>query len=268
MFQHLLYFMRDWHLDEKLIYKDAAVEQACFIRDDIGLNLLRGVPVFVISTHTSKSCRLPVYYFKMRNGIKIICRGNFYDWKISVETPTKLREGLLPLDLISGGLHETIPTCYLEGFKDEWGYGPYNAANPANKFTIEVHDKYRFYVIMHALKNALPEVEFDESKDNRTVEEISEVIKKLYTQHGNTDVRPTDRFGKDHIINEPMMSGYEILWMSYRQLDDYDFREKEKLDYKDIMNIYEDPVRFAEAILKYPEVHKAFLIEEEFFKEI
>ena len=204
--EHLLYFMRDWELDDKLIYKEAATEQAIFIRDTVCQNLLR-VPAFVVSTHTSKSCTLPVYYFKMQNGIKIICRGNFYDWKISVETPVKLREGLLPLDLITGGTKQKISDCYLEGFKEEWGYGPYNIANPAQKFTIEVHDKYALYVIMHTLKNALPNIEYDETKDNRSVEEIAKAIRDIDDSNGNNDIRETDRLGKDHIISEPMMEG-------------------------------------------------------------
>lgn len=265
--KHLLYFMRDWHLDENLIYKDAAVNQAIFIRDTVCQNLLR-VPAFIVSTHTSKSCTLPVYYFKMLNGIKIICRGNFYDWKISVETPVKLREGLLPLDLITGGTKQKISDCYLEGFKEEWGYGPYNIANPAKKFTIEVSDKYALYVIMHTLKNALPNIDYDETKDNRSVEDIVNVIKDIYDKHGNNDIRETDRFGKEHIIEEPMMRGYEILWKTYYALDGYDNREKHGHTYDDVNHIDRRVEDFAKYILEFPDVHKTFLMEEELYKEI
>ena len=48
-------WMNKWDLDEKLIYKNATVKQAIFVRDDIGMNLLKS-RVFIVSTHTSKFC--------------------------------------------------------------------------------------------------------------------------------------------------------------------------------------------------------------------
>lgn len=115
----MLYFARRWELDEKLIYKKASEKQMRFVRDRICLYLLH-VPCFKVSWHTSKSCLLPVYGFTMRNGIKVICRENFYDWKLSIELPKPLPPNFIPDDILTwNDCGKDIPDCYLEGFKDE-----------------------------------------------------------------------------------------------------------------------------------------------------
>ena len=56
----LIEFMRENELDDNLNYKKAAERQMAFVRDKIGMYLTHS-PIFVLSTHMSKSCLLPVY---------------------------------------------------------------------------------------------------------------------------------------------------------------------------------------------------------------
>ena len=116
----LLHWMRKQEIDDKMLYKNAAIKQECFIRDQICMRLLH-THSFVISTHRSKSIVLPVYAFTMENGIKVICRENFYGWKLSVKLPKdRPCENIIPEDLLEGGYNENASKCYIEGFKDEW----------------------------------------------------------------------------------------------------------------------------------------------------
>ena len=69
----LLHWMRKQEIDDKMIYKNVAIKQECFLRDQICERLLH-THAFVVSTHMSKSIILPVYAFTMENGIKVICR--------------------------------------------------------------------------------------------------------------------------------------------------------------------------------------------------
>ena len=56
----LLHWMRKQEIDDKMIYKNAAIKQECFLRDQICMRLLH-THAFVVSTHMSKSIILPVY---------------------------------------------------------------------------------------------------------------------------------------------------------------------------------------------------------------
>ena len=102
----LLHWMRKQEIDDKMLYKNAAIKQECFIRDQICMRLLH-THSFVISTHRSKSIVLPVYAFTMENGIKVICRENFYGWKLSVKLPKdRPCENIIPEDLLEDGYNE------------------------------------------------------------------------------------------------------------------------------------------------------------------
>ena len=80
----LLEWMRETpDIEDKMNWKRPAERQMCFVRDQIGRNLLR-VPVFAVSTHRSKSIDLPVYGLTMRNGIEMYARENFYGWVVSL----------------------------------------------------------------------------------------------------------------------------------------------------------------------------------------
>ena len=262
----LLHWQRTTNLDDKLIYKKATENQEIFMRDDIGFNLLKA-PVFVISSHTSKSCRLPVYYIKMMNGIKIIMRGNFYNWKISVDSPVDLPVNYLPLDCISDGVNEDIPNYYCEGFKNEWVFGKYNPENPGRQFTIECSDKYRMYVILHSLKNAIATPEYKLEDNTLTKDFIIEFINEIYSKYGYNEMYEDTSWNKP--IERRQMSGFDILWKTYCAIDNLRSSWKPEYDpiieYKDIMNIMDEPEKIADFILKYPTVYNAFRIESSMF---
>ena len=82
----LLQWMRSSEIDDSMCWKNAAERQMCFVRDVLCTNLLK-VPVFVVSTHMSKSILLPVYRFRLQNGIIVTARENFYGWSVSIKSP-------------------------------------------------------------------------------------------------------------------------------------------------------------------------------------
>jgi len=261
--------MRKQEIGDEMLWKKAAVDQEIFMRDVIGMNLLK-VPMFVVSWHRSKSIVLPVYGFVLRNGIKVIVRYNFYDWKVSVDCPKQLPDNCIPEDIVSSGYNgDKIPDVYLEGFREEWSYESYKPVDTPKKFTIELDHKYDMYLLMYNLKHALPEKVYDPEKDKRSVEEIAEVIKEIYTANGFYEIHKSDRFGKDKDYYEPWMSAWEILWSTQCKLDDA-YREERKRDesipYNSAMDKAEDPLEYATEICKYPEVKKTFLMQEDFFK--
>jgi hypothetical protein len=260
--------MNKWDLDEKLIYKNAAVKQAIFVRDDIGMNLLKS-RVFIVSTHTSKSCLLPVYYIKMMNGVKVIMRGNFYDWKLSVELPYKYeRTNLIPEDCISQRMvenkYDKIPSCYLEGFKESWAWDGYNPNNVPQKFTIECPDEYRVYVVLHTLKNAFPNIEYKLEDNKQTKEEIVKFIEKTYNDNGFNETE-TKIFSNGTVYTRKLANGWEILWKTHCAIEDLYYDNVCTCD--ETYNACEEPEKAADFILKYPTVYQAFCSEKNMFKK-
>ena len=140
--------------DDKMLWKNSAIDQAGFVRDRI-LCALKGKDqqefqeikstFMVISEHTSKSITLPVYSFTWR-GVVFIFRDNFYDWKVSVQSENEIA-GIDGFDLFDP--KKTINSCYCEGFKDEWVFPAYN--DNKENFTVEIrsnHDLYCFFKIL------------------------------------------------------------------------------------------------------------------------
>ena len=268
MIQLLLYWQRTVELDDNLIFKKAATNQECFIRDDIAGHLLH-INAFVVSSHHSKSCKLPVYYMKLRNGIKVILRGNFYDWKMSIEIPQdkpSLPRYYLPKDCLSwymvdnkdsdttsetdAGSYKTIPTCYLEGFKNEWAYVGYNPEKPANRFTIEVPTDEDLYVVFHYLKHAYPEEQFNVDSDKRSVDEIKNSIDKIINHFGVNDYDAN---------NDRVMEIHDILSSTEFKI----FKSDIDISYNDRNN----SDVYAKIIFNNPEIHEVFLREEQVFIE-
>lgn len=242
MKEFLLSWLRKDVIDDKMYYKKPAEWQEIFVRDDVCLGLLN-VPVFAISTHCSKSITLPVYGFTMRNGIKVICRDNFYDWKVSVQIPDNYEviKNAIPEDLVNDGYKNDISDCYFEGFKKEWCFPAYNPDNTEqHKFSIEVYGDYRLYTLLYILKNLYKDVDVDAAGVD-----VEKSINKLY---------------KEFSVDNRNLSGSELLTDTYRNLDDYDFRKAHGIS-ESFYDIYKDPKRFAEEIVKYPEILKIFLME-------
>jgi hypothetical protein len=245
MKQFLLSWLRNDEVDDKMIYKKAAERQEIFMRDDVGVSLLKA-PVFVISEHHSKSITLPVYGVTMRNGIKIICRDNFHDWKVSVQLPKCREYGdiVVPRDLVLDGYRKNISDCYFEGFKNEWVFPAFDPDDDKQlKFSVEVSDEYRLYTLLYNLKHLFMDKCFD--TEGITVDEIKSSINELYNKF-NVDGNNLD--------------GYELLWATYRHLNDYDFRQENNIE-EVFWDIYKDTKAFAEQIAKYPEILNEFLME-------
>lgn len=142
--------------DKNLIYAEGLGDQVCFVRDTL-CELLRSTykewrdnPPLVISTHNSKSVKLPVFQINLEKyGIEMVLRYNFYDWKISIKSDK-------PLDFDCMGLFnptQEIPYHYCEGFPKNKVYGSYEQSH--SQFTIEIHSHYKLYTFIFLLKNYL-----------------------------------------------------------------------------------------------------------------
>lgn len=141
--------LREWidgnHPDEKLIYKDGLYRQAEIV-ERMAAQLLHKVRldgdtlykqyknmIKVISTHTSKSVLLPVYYIAWR-GAEFVIRYNFHNWIVSVNSFNQRPD-------FEGAVNEKeVVSCYAEGFPIEYVFGSY--AKNKSQFTCEFEDEY------------------------------------------------------------------------------------------------------------------------------
>lgn len=86
---------RDWLINnnpelESFVYKNGAVN-TCLIAER--LKVLDGFEKKVLSHHTSKSIKLPVFHFENKNlGISFVFRCNFHDWCIAIDTKASPKE--------------------------------------------------------------------------------------------------------------------------------------------------------------------------------
>lgn len=142
--------------DENLIYAKGLGDQVCFVHDRL-CQLLSSTyeercdnPPLVISTHYSKSVKLPVFQISLEKyGIEMVLRYNFYNWKISVKSDKSL-------DFDYMGLFnptEEISYLYCEGFPRDKVYGSYEQSH--SQFTIEIGSHYDLYTFIFLLKNYL-----------------------------------------------------------------------------------------------------------------
>jgi hypothetical protein len=127
---------------DEMFYKEASGSQIMFVRDDLRYLVASGLYYEeakdicrVISHHTSKSVKLPVYQLSRPDlGLRLILRDNFYDWKLSVISET-------PIVADFSGLFRTTPpiareytgcelaSCYFEGFPEELVFGYYEPSD-------------------------------------------------------------------------------------------------------------------------------------------
>lgn len=125
--------------DEDLIYKDGYWKQIIWVRDRLCWLMSRGlherIKARVISYHTSKSVRLPVFELERPDlGLRLILRDNYYNWKLTVMSA-------LPIVADFDGLFYTTPPvdpkytgdplagCYFEGFPRELVFGYYEPSD-------------------------------------------------------------------------------------------------------------------------------------------
>lgn len=142
--------------NENLIYKNGYWEQIIFVRDTISPLFVNSYKEYeqskkeVVSTHTSKSVLLPVYKITFPIGLTLIMRYNFYDWKVSVDSPKEIDVDFHNLF----NPNEKIQSCYFEGATDEIIYDSYS--NNKKKFTVELNSGfYNIYTFMWLCSKAL-----------------------------------------------------------------------------------------------------------------
>lgn len=146
--------LQEWFMDnrakDEMIYKGAAENQIMFVRDRVHPIFVRDYdrrkenPVRVVSTHTSKSVKLPVYMIEIPK-LRVIMRGNFHNWMVSVESRSVVAApGVvinrpiisLPTKYDLFDRDQVISKVYCEGFNDEWVFGSYN--ENGSRFTVEL----------------------------------------------------------------------------------------------------------------------------------
>lgn len=151
---HLQAWFNDNQPSGEMIYKHGYNNQCMFIRDHFAIlffNILKKIEV--ISTHTSKSIKLPVYHIVM-NGVELIMRHNFHDWKVSVISNQALD---FPIELFSNPDRQ-ITYHYCEGFDKDWIFAPY--VENKQQFTVEMHNSNLLYVFLFLLKLQLEKSKF------------------------------------------------------------------------------------------------------------
>jgi hypothetical protein len=108
----------------------------------------------VVSTHVSKSIKLPVYQFEAKKlGLTLTLRYNFSDWKVSVSSHIPITCDFM--SLFDGS--QEWSTHYCEGFGADRIYKSFNENN--KEFTVELDNKFKLYtfivVLTHFLKSSL-----------------------------------------------------------------------------------------------------------------
>ena len=136
---------------EEMVFRDAALAQVRFIRDE-AVNMFKDLlnDLTVGSTHMSKSIILPVYRLQLLGGVTLIMRGNFHNWKVSVESSKASLAGL------NGNIFtnsEPIHPVYCEGFTADQVFGTF--AQDPNKFTAELDTDKDLYTFFFLLKEEL-----------------------------------------------------------------------------------------------------------------
>ena len=184
----LLQWMRSSEIDDSMCWKNAAERQMCFVRDVLCTNLLQ-VPVFVVSTHTSKSILLPVYRFRLQNGIIVTARENFHGWVVSIKSPFVVN---LPEDLVHGDeKNGDVTHSYCEGFKEDWVY-PYGVKD-VRLSTFRVESNYMLWALMREL-NTYPEIKKDTNYNYDYGQPITETIVEHFIENIGEDMNLSDIF--------------------------------------------------------------------------
>jgi hypothetical protein len=139
---------------EKMLWAGAFAQQVCFLRDDVSRALgmsyedVKGPRVSVIGTHKSKSILLPVVRYVI-NHAALVVRGNFHDFKVSVDSDKALRidhRGLFTPT-------EEHADCYCEGFPEGLVFGSY--ASSLRRFTVSLGSEYALWTFAREVRLAL-----------------------------------------------------------------------------------------------------------------
>ncbi len=113
------------------------------VRDRLN-RMFRGEDVMVISEHTSKSIKLPVFMLENKAiGMKIIMRDNFYNYKVSVISEKPFIADLAYYGHTSPPLKggaEYLHPAYFEGFPPEYIFSYYDLSDKM-KWSIEINSE-------------------------------------------------------------------------------------------------------------------------------
>lgn len=151
---------------DDMIYKKSSADQIMFVRDILCGVVSAGISdiekrrsiVTVISEHRSKSVRLPVYNFDRSDiGLRIILRGNFYNWKISVISDVPIIadfDGLFftspPPDPKYTG--DCLSPCYFEGFLYDLIFGYYDLNQ--SMWSAEISSRHQLWTVLFLIMKA------------------------------------------------------------------------------------------------------------------
>lgn len=152
--QSLLFYMRETKRpDDSLVYGQSGVSQMVFFRDRIATLFSprkeeetkdqyedRQHFCKIRGFHTSKSVKLPVYWFKT-DKIEIIARGNFYNWNVSVRSEEPIQfDAYLNVD-------KGYDYCFCEGMEDA-KFQPYLSGRVMNEFTFCKWSNEELFAVM------------------------------------------------------------------------------------------------------------------------
>ena len=139
-------WMENNPISPEMIWKETACEQVRFMSHIIAPMCNKDGAIEVISSHRSKSIRLPVYEIVIKDKVRFTVRNNFYDWKVSVEPLINFEVDFQ--DLFDQD--KEISDCYCEGFPESRVFGSYSKSQiPGNirAFTVELSNEYKVYTL-------------------------------------------------------------------------------------------------------------------------
>ena len=157
--------LEDWVREnipaDEMRWKKSATNQFIFFRDRLPGAAVRKelwrdqevrekVAPRVISTHTSKSIKLPVIEIVNPEDVVFTIRDNFYDYKVSVSSPYPIEVDFA--DLFDPGVAHAA--CYFEGFPGGWNgkqegsriYGAYQDDNC--QFSVSLVSEHEVYMFL------------------------------------------------------------------------------------------------------------------------
>lgn len=137
---------------DEMCWKEPFWNQVMFMRDRVASLFARNYEQFknmvrVVSTHTSKSIKCPVYYIQLDEGVKIWARHNFFNWNISVDARASGRD--IDCDFLGVADDRNYDYCFCEGMEEQ-KFDP--REKDKRRFTVEVNDHYEAYVFFRAIK--------------------------------------------------------------------------------------------------------------------
>lgn len=163
-------WIREQTVGDEMLWKGVFGDQVGFVRDTLAPIVSIGLDreydehcydiVSVISTHRSKSINLPVYEMARNDlGLKIILRGNFYNWKLSVISDRPIEADFTGLFITSPPSEpeytgDHLHPVYFEGFPSELIFGYYDIGD-RKKWSAEICDKYSLSTVIFLIMRSL-----------------------------------------------------------------------------------------------------------------